>query len=68
MSGGAEETGKEQTCEERSGVGEFVDGGVSGYLHGRGLVSEECLTLPSATTDFPEAGSQTQPGEPLLFD
>lgn len=28
----------------------------------------ECLTLPPATTDFPEAGSLTQPVEPLLFD
>lgn len=27
-----------------------------------------CLTLPPATTDFPEAGSLTQPVEPLLFD
>lgn len=26
------------------------------------------LTLPPATTDFPEAGSLTQPVEPLLFD
>lgn len=26
------------------------------------------LTLPSATTDLPEAGSFTQPVEPLLFD
>lgn len=27
-----------------------------------------CLTLPSATTDLPEACSLTQPVEPLLFD
>lgn len=27
-----------------------------------------CLTLPPATTDFPEAGSITQPVESLLFD
>lgn len=26
------------------------------------------LTLPPATTDFPEAGSITQPVEPLLFN
>lgn len=26
------------------------------------------LTLPPATTDFPEAGTLTQPVEPLLFD
>lgn len=30
--------------------------------------SAVCLTLPPATADFPEAGSVTQPVEPLLFD
>lgn len=31
-------------------------------------VSTVRLTLPPATADFPEAGSLTQPVEPLLFD
>lgn len=31
-------------------------------------VSTPFLTLPPATADFPEAGTLTQPVEPLLFD